>query len=69
MAWLEVRRQHKLLFRFDPELELIEVKVKGRLEVIQLDDYRPLRRRTGHSPLETGLTSSGTRARLNTTAG
>lgn len=49
MAWREVRRNHKLIFRYDPEQELIEVKVHGRLEVIALDDYRPAHRRLLHS--------------------
>lgn len=42
MAWREVRRRHKLIFRFDPELELIEIVVRGQREVIQLNDYRPV---------------------------
>ncbi|RIK35700.1 MAG: hypothetical protein DCC55_29555 [Chloroflexi bacterium] len=41
MAWREVRRRHKLIFRFDPELELIEIVVRGKREMIQLNDYRP----------------------------
>lgn len=42
MAWREVRRQHKLVFRYEPELELIEVMVRGKLEVIKLEEYRPV---------------------------
>ena len=45
MAWRDVRRRHKLLFRFDPDSDSIEVIVNGQIEVIQLDDYRPLHRR------------------------
>lgn len=41
MAWREVRRRHKLIFRFDPENELIEIVIRGQREVIRLDDYRP----------------------------
>lgn len=41
MAWREVRRRHKLVFRYEPYQNLIEVKVEGRLEVIRLDDYLP----------------------------
>lgn len=45
MAFREVRRAHKLLFKFDPELDLIEVMVRGQLETIRLSDYRPLAQR------------------------
>ena len=45
MAFREVRRAHKLLFKFDPELDLIEVMVRGRLETVRLSDYRPLHQR------------------------
>lgn len=41
--WIQVRslREHRrLLFRYNPVLDLIEVKVDGHLEVIALDDYR-----------------------------
>lgn len=44
--WIEVRRNHKLIFRYDPERDLIEVKMHGRLEVIALDDYRPAHHRS-----------------------
>ena len=45
MAFREVRRAHKLLFRFDPELDLIEIMIRGQLETVRLSDYRPLRQR------------------------
>lgn len=45
MAWREVRRRHKLIFRFDPELELIEIVIRGQREEICLDDYRPVTQR------------------------
>lgn len=41
MAWQKVRRRHKLIFRFDPDLDLIEIVIRGQREVISLDDYRP----------------------------
>jgi hypothetical protein len=40
MAWREVRRRHKLIFRFDPDLDLIEIVIRGKRDVIQLNDYR-----------------------------
>ncbi len=45
MALREVRHRQKLVFKFDPDLDLIEVIVNGQREVINLDDYRPLHRR------------------------
>jgi hypothetical protein len=45
MAFREVYRRHKLLFRFDPDLDLIEVRFRGRLETVRLADYRPLHQR------------------------
>mgnify|MGYP001473440178 CR=1 FL=1 len=45
MAWIAVRRRHKLLFRFDPEEDVIEIVSRGRVELVQLADYRPLANR------------------------
>lgn len=41
MAWREVRKQNKLLFRFDPERDLIEVRIRGQLQIVCLHDFRP----------------------------
>lgn len=48
--WVQVRslrEGRKLLFRFDPVHNLIEVKIQGSIEIVRLDDYRPLHER-GH---------------------
>lgn len=53
MEWREVRARafRRLLFRFAPDTDQIEIMVNGQLVVIDLDDYRPphLRRKL---PLE-----------------
>lgn len=49
MTWRRVYRQHKLVFRFDPILDVIEVMVNGKRELIVLDDYRPPHRRRCYS--------------------
>jgi hypothetical protein len=48
MAWRKIRRQHKLLFRYDPDENLIEIRVRGRIEVIRLDEYRSAQLRQTH---------------------
>lgn len=46
MRDIRSRIKRKLLFRFDPERELIEVKLPdGHIETVHLDDYRPMHRR------------------------
>lgn len=45
MAWREVRRGHKLLFRFNPDADEIEIVIRGRVELVRLADYRPLTNR------------------------
>lgn len=47
--WVQVRslrEGRKLLFRFDPVRNLIEVKIQGTIEIVRLDDYRPLQQNT-----------------------
>ncbi len=41
MAWIEVRepRTDKLLFRFDPERDLIEVKRRESVTIVDLTMY------------------------------
>lgn len=40
--WIAVRgrAQNKLLFRYHPEFDLIEICVRGQIEVVCLEDYR-----------------------------
>lgn len=41
--WVQVRstREHRrLLFRYNPGLDLIEVKIDGEIEIIPLNNYR-----------------------------
>lgn len=47
MKWIRVRSKEagRLLFRFNPELDLVEIKVRGVVEVVSLDDYRSVQRR------------------------
>lgn len=43
MKWIRVRSKEagRLLFRYNPELDLVEIKVRGVVEVVSLEDYRP----------------------------
>lgn len=48
MAFHEVRIRevrNKLVFRFDPERDVIELLIEGRRVEVALDDYRPVHRR------------------------
>ncbi len=45
MAFREVRHRQKLVFKFDPALDLIEVMVRGELVRIALNEYRPMHHR------------------------
>jgi hypothetical protein len=45
MAYREIRRNNKLICRFDPEHDLIEIVVRGQRIVIALVEYRPLSQR------------------------
>lgn len=48
MAFREVRIRevrNKLVFRFDPERDVIELLLDGRRVEVALDDYRPVHHR------------------------
>ena len=48
MAFRDVRlseMRNRLVFRFDPEQDLIAIVVQGELVEIDLNDYRPRQRR------------------------
>jgi len=42
MAFIDIRDEHtnKLLFRFDPQRDLIEIQVRGVKSLIDLSQYR-----------------------------
>ena len=42
MAYREIREHGKLLFRYDPDTNRIEVLRSGSVYEIYLDDYRPM---------------------------
>ena len=47
MAYRDVRVKeagNKLAFRFDPDLDIVQVYIRGELFEVALDDYRPLHR-------------------------
>lgn len=46
MAYREVRRGHKLLFKFDPDTDTVEIVVRGKTFTIPLGNYRPQGHRT-----------------------
>ena len=58
MAYREVRipeLRNRLVFRFDPDHDTIEVMVDHRLIEVRLEEYRPAwQRRRGTAPEETG---------------
>lgn len=58
--WVNVRVGDKLLFRFDPENNLIELRRRDLVIVVRLDDYR-----NGAQP----LTCENRRAKLESNAG
>lgn len=48
MAFREVRireARNRLVFRFDPETDTIEILVRGERHLVALAEYRPLQRR------------------------
>lgn len=48
MAFREVRipeARNRLVFRFDPETDTIEILVRGERHFVALAEYRPLQRR------------------------
>lgn len=54
MAFREVRIRevrNKLVFRFDPERDVIEVLIEGRRVEVALGDYRPLHRGLEHGTM------------------
>ena len=54
MAFHEVRIRevrNKLVFRFDPERDVIEVLLDGRRVEVALDDYRPVHHRRPHGTM------------------
>ena len=40
MTYVDVRRHGKLLFRFDPERDLIQIVRRGETETVDLKEYR-----------------------------
>jgi len=42
MSFIDIREPHtnRLLFRYDPERDLIEIQVRGVITVIDLSKYR-----------------------------
>jgi hypothetical protein len=45
MAWKPVRKGSKLLFKYDPDRDMIEIIVNRKPVLIKLDDYRSLQHR------------------------
>lgn len=39
-TWVEVRRRGKLLFRYDPIRDLVQIVRRGEMEIVDLSDYR-----------------------------
>jgi len=60
--WVQVRslrEGRRLLFRFNPVLNLIEVKVNGVIEVVRLEDYRLPHERTDSVGVDFALIDGG----------
>lgn len=55
MRWREVRsrRGNKLLFRYCPETDEIEILTRfGDIEIVRLDDHRPAHQRRFSQPID-----------------